>query len=340
MPSLNPCLHNIVGGDVPEFSMLIYSPGVRFSAGKINCFQNRRVKPMKTKIIFALGIIFCFLIMSLTCSQAKDIFVLGIMPEQNVVKQLERYKPLREYLSQGLDKEVQIKPLHNYGMVDDELKAGRIQGAVFGSLMFLVTASRVDIEPLVRPEVGGVSTYKGYIFVRKDSHIKDYKDMQGKNIALVDRGTTAGYIFPLAYLKANGVKDVNAYLGRQIFAGSHDSAILTVLHRKADIGAAKDTIYKKLAKENPRVDKELVVIAEQKGHNPENTIGVLRNLPYKDKLRQLFLDLNKTPEGREVLRSVGADRYIPTTDKNFDELRSLIKTVGIKLQNYDINRLH
>lgn len=270
---------------------------------------------------------------------ARDNFVLGVLPEQNVVKQLARYKPLREYLAKGLEKEVQVKVLPHYGAVDDELKAGRIDGAIFGSLMFLVTASRVEIEPLVRPEVRGVSTYKGLIFARKDSNIKDYKDMRGKSIALVDRGTTAGYIYPLAYFKENGIKDVNAYVGRQIFTGSHDSAILTVLHRKADVGAAKDTIFYRVARENPRVEKELVIIAQQRGHNPENTVAVRRNLPYKDKLRRLFLDMDKTTEGQEALRVLGADRYILTTDKDFDELRSLIRTVGIDLQEYDMTRL-
>lgn len=282
---------------------------------------------------------FCLWAFGAAPLEARDNFILGVQPEQNVVKQLERYKPLREYLAKGLGKEVQVKVLHNYGAVDDELKTGNIDGAIFGSLMFLVTASRVEIEPLVRPEVGGVSTYQGYIFARKDSRINDYKDMRGKSIALVDRATTAGYIFPLAYLKANGVKDANAYLGRQIFTGSHDSAVLTVLHRKAEVGAAKDTIYRKLARENPRIDKELKVIAQQEGHNPENTVGVRRNLPYKAKLRQLFLDLDKTPEGKEALRILGADRYIPTTDKDFDELRVLIRTLGIDLQEYDITRM-
>lgn len=294
---------------------------------------------MRKKIIYLFLAVFGLYTALAAPLRSQEVFILGVLPEQNVVKQLERYKPLREYLTKGLGKEVHVKVLHNYGAVDDELKAGRIDGAIFGSLMFLITASRAEIEPLVRPEVGGVSTYKGYIFARKDSRIKDYKDMRGKSIALVDRATTAGYIFPLAYLKANGVKDINAYLGRQIFTGSHDSAILTVLHRKAEVGAAKDTIYKKLANENPRINKEMLVIAQQQGQNPENTVAVRRDLLYKDKLRNLFLDMDKTSEGKDALRALGADRYILTTDKDFDELRSLINTVGINLQDYDVQRL-
>jgi phosphonate transport system substrate-binding protein len=295
------------------------------------------------KMIFRKFAVFltvlCLLAVLAGPSGAADKFVLGILPEQNIVKQLERYKSLREYLSKGLDKDVQIKVLPKYEAVDDELKAGLIDGAIFGSFMFLVTAAKVNLEPLVRPEYEGISTYKGYIFVRKDSGIKDYKDMRGKRIALVDRATTAGYIFPLAYLKERGIKDVNAYWGRQIFTGSHDSAILTVLNRKAEIGAAKDTIYKKLARENPRIDGELMVIVEQKGHNPENTVAVRRNLPYKEKLKQLFLDLDKVPQGEEILKALGADRYIVTADKDFDELRKLIRTLGINLRDYDMTGL-
>jgi phosphonate transport system substrate-binding protein len=61
--------------------------------------------------------------------------------------------------------------------------------------------------PLARPvNNDGTSTYFGYIFVRKDSNIKETADMKGKTLALVERATTAGYVFPLAWFKLQGVK--------------------------------------------------------------------------------------------------------------------------------------
>jgi len=63
--------------------------------------------------------------------------------------------------------------------------------------------------------------------------------MRGKTLALEERATSAGYVFPLAWFKLQGVKDINAYFSDHFFAGSHDAAIDAVLNNKADTGAEK-----------------------------------------------------------------------------------------------------
>jgi phosphonate transport system substrate-binding protein len=76
----------------------------------------------------------------------------------------------------------------------------------------------------------------------------------------VDKATTAGYLLPLAYFKKNGIRDYRAYLKETYFAGTHEDVIYDVLNKKADIGAAKNTVFERLAKTDERILKELLIL--------------------------------------------------------------------------------
>ena len=108
---------------------------------------------------------------------------------------------------------------------------------------------KLGIQPIARPEwTDGTSTYYGMIFVRKDSGIKNAQDMKGKRFAWVDKATTAGWLFPLHYLQEHGITEpLSTFLEESYFTGTHEDAILDVLNGKADIGAAKDTVFYRLA---------------------------------------------------------------------------------------------
>ena len=140
---------------------------------------------------------------------------------------------------------------------------------------------------------------------RKDSGIRTAADMKGKRFAFVEHATTAGYLFPLAYFKENGIADLHRYLGESFFAGSHDAAILAVLNREADVGAAKNTIYDQMALENPRIEKELIILATS-GVVPQNCLAVRKDLDpeLKKALKQALLDMDKSRRGRRSAAGV------------------------------------
>jgi phosphonate transport system substrate-binding protein len=204
--------------------------------------------------------------------------LIGLIPEQNIFRQRERYLLLRRYLSDRLGITVNFTSLSRYGNIVDRFRSERMDGAFFGSFTYALAHQQLGVEPLARPvNLDGTSTYHGYIFVRKDSGIRIAANMRGKRFAFVERATTAGYLFPLAYFRSSGIHDPHEYLGQSFFAGSHDAAIIAVLNREADIGAAKNTIYDQLAGENKRIEQELVVLAAS-GVVPQNCLAVRADL--------------------------------------------------------------
>jgi phosphonate transport system substrate-binding protein len=224
----------------------------------------------------------------------EDSITIGLIPEMNVFKQQKRFKPLADYLSKHMDIPVRLSILSRYGNIIQRVKEKDLDGAFLGSFTGALAISQLDVEPLARPiNMDGTSTYYGQIFVRKDSNIKTAADMKGKTLALVERATTAGYVFPLAWLKMQGIENLDTHFKEHFFTGSHDAAIDAVLNGDADIGAAKNTIFERIRQAKPVIDRELTILVDSP-RVPSNGLCVRKELPEKQKnqLKKLLLNLH------------------------------------------------
>jgi len=262
--------------------------------------------------------------------------VIGLIPEQNVFRQREHYNVLKKYLYDRLGITVNFTNLSRYGNIVERFATENMDGGFFDSFTYALAHNQLGVEALARPvNLDGTSTASGYIFVRKDSGIRTIAEMKGKRFAFVERATTAGYLFPLAYLRENGITDPRAYLGETFFAGSPEAAIQAVLDKEADVGAAKNTTYDLLAAENPRIEKELDVLTSS-SVLPLNCFAVRRDLDpeLKNALRKALLDMDKDTEGIETLRRFGARGFIETNNGDYEYLYRLSAQVGIDLKTY------
>jgi phosphonate transport system substrate-binding protein len=269
--------------------------------------------------------------------QNEKFLVIGIVPEQNIFKQLERYKPLAEYIYKKTGIKIQLRILPRYGNIIDNFKSLSLDGAFFGSFTYALAKSKLDVEVIARPEkLNGRSTYKGYIFVRADSGIKDAKQMKGKVFVFVDKATTAGYLLPLAYFKKNGIYNYKTYFKEIYFAGTHEDAIYDVLDKKADIGAAKNTIFEMLAQKDGRIKKELLIL-EKSPCVPENGFALKREIDFsiKQAVRETLLHMHDDPEGEAALQRFGARRFIITEDKDYEPVFEYAREIGLDLATYD-----
>jgi phosphonate transport system substrate-binding protein len=262
---------------------------------------------------------------------------IGLIPEQNIFRQMDRYEPLANYISKKLGIKIRLKVLPRYGNIIDNFVSEGMDGAFFGSFTYALAHARLGVEVLARPvDTEGRSTYHGLILVRKDSLIRTIDDMRGKRFAFVDKATTAGYLLPLAYFKKYGIADYRSYLKEVYFAGTHEGVIDDVLNKKADIGAAKNTVFDKLAAADERIKKDLLVL-DQSPEVPENGLAVRKGLddPLKKMLKEVLLNMQNDPEGKNVLNKFGAQRFIETTDKDYGPVIAYAREIGLNLASYD-----
>jgi phosphonate transport system substrate-binding protein len=269
-------------------------------------------------------------------SSQQKIFI-GLIPEMNIFRQKQRFKLLGDYLSKKTGIPVEFTILSRYGNILESFTSEKMDGAFFGSFTGALAIRKLGVVPLARPvNLDYTSTYQGYLFVRKDSGIRSAADMKGKKMAFVEKATTAGYVFPLAYLRENGITDIGSYFGEQFFTGSHDAAVFAVLNKKADIGAAKHSIYDRARKEDPRVDRELVILAKSPPV-PSNGLCVRKDLgaDVRKKLKDALLSLKNEPEGKRVLEQFGAIMFIETTAQDYRPVFDMAKEAGIDMRRYN-----
>jgi phosphonate transport system substrate-binding protein len=267
----------------------------------------------------------------------SEMLTIGLIPEQNIFKQMERYKPIAEYIQKKTGYKIELVVLSRYGNVIDSFLSKHMDGAFFGSFSYTLAHARLGVEVLVRPEnLKGISSYHGLIFVRKDSRIRTANDMKGKRFVFVDKATTAGYLLPLDYFLEHNITDYRTYFSETYYTGSQDEAIKDVLNGKADIGAAKDTIYEKLEEADPRIKEELLIL-DKSPDVPENAFALRKDIDasVRSKLKEVLLNMQNDPEGKNVLKQFGARRFIETTNKDYESVTRYCEHIGLNLDTFD-----
>lgn len=270
---------------------------------------------------------------------SQQTFVMGLIPEQDLFSQKQRYKALAQYISEKAGITVKLKILSRYGNIIENFMSSELDGAFFGSFTGALAISRIGVQPLARPLwLDGTSTYYGLVFARKDSAIKDADDMKGKRFAFVDRATTAGWLLPLHYFQEVGIGDYRTWFAETYFTGTHEDVIYDVLARRADIGAAKNTIFYKLAKNDPRILEQLHILTRSPDV-PSNTLAVKSDLDNSLKLRlqNILLQMDQDKQGKAILHDFGAKKFIATTPKDYEPVFIYADEVKLNIRKYTYN---
>ena len=268
---------------------------------------------------------------------------IALVPERNVFEQKKRYQPLQEYLSAACGCTVSFKLLDNYQLIFSELLERRVDGAFFGSMNGAIAQLKGGVEILARPvDLQGVSTYTGVLFTRAGSGVTvDPRTWRGKRVALVNKVTTAGYLYPLSLLRHFGYTgDPAAFFGAMSFTGSHDAAMLAVFKGEADLGACKDTVYDEQVRLHPEIGRALAVLGESAAV-PNNGLGVRPDLSpdLREKLREALLAMHAREDGQRVLRQFGAQRFIATTMRDYDPVFVMAREAGVDLAGWPLRDL-
>lgn len=274
-------------------------------------------------VIFAFGIFWLFKKVpenEIKSTVKEDIGIGIIADNQETIK---KYQAMADYLNKYSDHRWHLAPLQDYGSFIAQFRLGKIKAGFAGSAVAMKLIKENFSYPVVRGEKDGISDYYGYVFTRKDGGINDIDGLKGKKFAYVDPYTSAGYFFP-AYLLRNKGYESDNFFRVSSFLGSHKKAILSVLNGEFDAGAAKDSVWKKMAKENPDVEKDLRILASE-GPFPEQTfiISVAFGLDEVKELQYLFLKMNQSEGGRNSLTRMGLDRFIVTAKSDFEKVEKI-----------------
>ncbi len=260
---------------------------------------------------------------------------LALIPEVDIMKQELRYRGLLNYLSHKVGLPFNIRFSPSYTKLVQDFSSHDFDAAFLGSFSYVLVNSMIPMQVLARPQIEGNAFYKGILFVRKDSGISTAEDMRNRSLCLVDKTTSAGYLFPLQYFKQQQIGKAEEFFKKITYAGTHETVIRNVLKGRDDVGAAKNLIYLKMAKIEPRVAKELVVLATSPGM-PTNGLAVRKNLDWdiKEDLQKILMHMHDDPAGKPILKQLGAEKFLSTRDEDYKNVYAMLDYLGINPKQF------
>ncbi len=260
---------------------------------------------------------------------------LAVPPARNIVAQEIKYGGLARYLQVRLGRPVELVHQPSYTALTEAFRQSRVDAGFLGSLEYVVAREEAGVEVLARPDYGGVSQYRGVLFVRTDSPYRSVEDLRGRAVAHAGAGTTAGQVFPLYLLRTSGLPPPERFFDPFLAAESHEGALRALLEGRVEAAAAKDLVWRAMIREDPGLEGRLRMLAVSLPV-PSNALAtsVRVDPSLRDQIRGLLLAMDQSPYGRRALVEMGAERFVPTTDGDYANLYRMLETVSADLAGF------
>ncbi len=183
-----------------------------------------------------------------------------------------------------------------------------ISETVFSGMYF---AEAGGAEFFLREWKKGISEYRSVIIARRDSGIRSLDDLRGRKIAFEDRGSTSGFLLPMAILKRRGLEAAEipptgeATPGRvsYAFATGEVNIAAWVARGVADAGAFSTQDWENITRTPEPLKADLIIIHESEPLM-RSAILVRSGLrpELKTRIKQVLLRLHEDPVGQDVLK--------------------------------------
>lgn len=280
--------------------------------------------------MICLGLIYSFFMsitglisVSAASPQTPTPYVFGVHPYLTAQELVERFTPLMNYLSEGLNKPVVLRVAKTYASHIELVGNDQVEIAYLGPAPYLNLVKNYGRKPLLaKIQVKGQSTFRGAIIVSQNSPIKTVADLRGQGFAFGSQDSTMSHFVPRFVLSQAGI--TLDQLSHYKFLKYHENVVLGVLLGEFEAGAIKKDVYKQYAAEGIRILT----------WTPPITVHVFvatQRFPQQqlEQLRTLFLNINTHPTSKMILTSIKNSITGLTTvkDEEYDDLRHILQTV-------------
>ena len=164
----------------------------------------------------------------------RGAFRFALPPSLGSEQVRERAERLGAFLQNALGKPVEISVVASYEGLAKELLSGKLDAA-WAPPFVCARTEAMGVRVLVRGVRLGLSSYRSALVARAGSGLK-LDSLHGKRVAWVDRDSVAGYLLPVAYLKAKGQEPSKTFVSQQL-TGSYKASLEAVLSGLADVAS-------------------------------------------------------------------------------------------------------
>ena len=255
--------------------------------------------------------------------------VVALLPDENAATIIQDNEGLSNYLSETLDKDIELVVTTDYSSMIEAASNGRIDLAYFGPLSYVLAKTRSDIEPFAARLKDGSTTYTSVIIGNAEAGIDEFADIEGTTVAFGDPASTSSRLFPELTLAQADLISGEDY--EAVFLGAHDAVALAVQNGNAQAGGLSRPVFDSLVEAGTIDPSQIVVIAESEPI-PQYPWTLRSDLDpeLKADIRAAFLNLNDDT----ILAPFKADGFAEMTDGDYDGIRKAGEMLGLDLGEF------
>jgi phosphonate transport system substrate-binding protein len=252
---------------------------------------------------------------------------IGVLPDESQEKLIERYEPLRRYLSETLGLPCELVFYKNYDAVVESFGAGSVDLAYFGGLTFVQAKAAYGAVPLVMRDVD--TRFTSYLVARAGSTATGIVDYEDSVLAFGSRLSTSGHLMPRHFLAGQDITPETFF--REVrFSNAHDTTIEWVRDGTVDVGAVNSRIFREMVADGRIKDNEFRIVWETPPYS-DYVWAVQSGLSKKERnrLRNAFLALSPSRDDHEeILRSIDGGGFYPANVELFSDLKAVALKEG------------
>jgi phosphonate transport system substrate-binding protein len=252
------------------------------------------------------------------------------LPDESPATIIKKNEPLRDYLESAIKRKIELVVTTDYSSMIEAMRRGQIDVGYFGPLLYVLLKERMPgAVPFAAKIEGGAPTYRAVLIAGRDNGIEKLEDRKGKTVAFGDPASTSSHLIPktmllnLAKLKAG--RDYE-----EVFVGAHDAVALNVQNGNAQAGGLSRPILDSLFEQGTIKRDRVKILAESEPcPNYPWVMGNDLDPALQASIKQAFLSL-KDPF---ILRPLNAEGFAAVEDSDYDQIRKMVKILGIDLEN-------
>jgi len=258
----------------------------------------------------------------------------GVEPFDTAPRLTPIYEHIGKLIGEKLGCEVQVFVATNYNAEIEAMRNGKLEIGEFGPLGYVLAhqVAKAEAVAAFSNKEGKPDNYWASLVTYPGSGIKTVADIKGHSFAFSDPASTSGHLFPAYGLSKAGIdpdKDIKA-----IYAGSHTSSFEALYNKKVDAGELNSEQLESAKQRGHYKDGDLVFLWKS-DPIPTDPIAVRGDLPegFKKRLTEVLqnLDLHSLDDKDRKVMGMSGLRFVPQTDKAYDGIRDLVKTLHIDL---------
>jgi phosphonate transport system substrate-binding protein len=256
-------------------------------------------------------------------------YTFAVHPLHNPQKLDLLIPPMMAYVSKRVPGvTIQLEASNDYAAFEAKLKARSVAFAL-PNPYHAVIARPWGYHVIAK--MGNDADFRGIFLVRKDSGIKEPKDLIGRVVSYPAPTALAAAMMPQLYLHNHGV-NVNKDI-QNSYVGTHESSIMNVFLKQSAAGATWPPPWRVFQRTHPKEAAELFVAWETETM-VQNAVLARDDIPSHivEGVRNALAHMHEDEEGRAILAAIETPSMDLAQDKDYDRVEKFLAEFRAKVR--------